>query len=270
MQIVSIGSSSSGNSYIIRTGNKAMVLDAGLSCIKITKALEELGLRTDDVSAILITHEHGDHVKSVRTLAKKCPSANVYASRGTVESCDVFDAIDDERIVLLQSGEEATESDVIIRAFALSHDATEPIGYSVIADGEKLSIVTDTGVITDEIYDEISDASMLVLEANHDEHLLMYGEYPYHLKQRIKSDEGHLSNRAAGELLAELIEERIGDSDTDINPIPVMLAHLSFHNNAPFRARASIEEILEEAGFTRDEHYILTIAAKDEMTFFGE
>lgn len=263
MQIVSIGSSSSGNSYIIRTGNKAMVLDAGLSCIKITKALEELGLRTDDVSAILITHEHGDHVKSVRTLAKKCPSANVYASRGTVDSCDVFDAIEDERIVLLQAGEEATESDVIIRAFALSHDATEPIGYSVIADGEKLSIVTDTGRVTDEIFEEILDASMLVLEANHDEHLLMYGEYPYHLKQRIKSDEGHLSNRAAGELLAELLEGRQ-------SPLPVMLAHLSFHNNAPFRARASIEEILEEAGFTRDEHYTLTIAAKDEMTFFGE
>ena len=263
MQVISIGSSSSGNSYIIKAGGEVMVLDAGLSCIKITRALEELGLGPEDVSAILITHEHGDHVKSVRALAKKCPDAFVYASRGTVESCEVFDSIDDERIIILQAGEEASESDVTIRAFALSHDATEPIGYSVIADGEKLSIVTDTGIVTDEIYEEISDASMLVLEANHDEHLLMYGEYPYHLKQRIKSDEGHLSNRAAGELLAELLEKRQ-------SPLPVMLAHLSFHNNAPFRARASIEEILDEAGFARDEHYSLTIAAKDEMTFFGE
>ena len=266
MQIVSIGSSSSGNSYIIKAGTEVMVLDAGLSCIRITRALEELGLSPEDVSAILITHEHGDHVKSVRTLAKKCPDAYVYASRGTIDNCEVFDAIDDERIVVLRAGEETSDGDVIIRAFALSHDATEPIGYSVIADGEKLSIVTDTGIVTDEIYEEISDASMMVLEANHDEHLLMYGEYPYHLKQRIKSDEGHLSNRAAGELLAELLEERRCDSDGEITPFPVMLAHLSFHNNAPFRARASIEEILEDAGFESGTDYILTIAAKEEMT----
>ncbi len=270
MQIVSIGSSSSGNSYIIQAAGKVMVLDAGLSCIKITRALEELGLGPEDVSAILITHEHGDHVKSVRTLARKCPDALVYASLGTVENCEVFDAIDDERIVLMRAGDEASVDDVLIRAFALSHDATEPIGYSVMADGEKLSIVTDTGIVTGEIYEEISDASMLVLEANHDEHLLMYGEYPYHLKQRIKSDEGHLSNRAAGELLAELLEERQNSSDGGFAPFPVMLAHLSFHNNAPFRARSSIEEILEAAGFTRDEHYTLTIASKEEMTVFGE
>ena len=265
MKIISVGSSSSGNAYIINTGSKVIVLDAGLSCIKITRTLEKLGLGPEDVSAILVTHEHSDHVKSVRTLTNKCTEAFVYASRGTIENCSVFKAIDDERIRIIGAGEEAEDGDVKIRAYSLSHDASEPIGYSVIEGGVKLSVVTDTGVVTDEIYDEISDADMLVLEANHDEHLLMYGEYPYHLKQRIKSDAGHLSNRAAGELLAELLSERSSEG-----PLPVMLAHLSFHNNAPFQARTTIEDTLKEAGFESGKDYILQIASRDEMTSMSE
>ena len=267
MEIFSVGSSSSGNSYIIRAAGKVLVLDAGLSCIKITRALEALGLSTEDVAAILITHEHTDHVKSIRILAKKCSDAVIYASRGTAESCSMFADIDDERISLIAAGEEQSEGDIGIRAFALSHDAREPIGYSICSGDDKLSIVTDTGVITEEIFEEIKDASMLVLEANHDEDLLMYGEYPYALKRRIKSDDGHLSNTAAGEFLADLLREKSEGSTADKSKaFPVMLAHLSFHNNVPFRARATIEDILRESGFEREEDYALTIAAKDELT----
>lgn len=277
MEVISVGSSSSGNSYIIKTESGVIVLDAGLSCIRITRALEAAGLEASDVERILITHEHIDHVKSVRTLAKKCKNALIYVSRGTYESSDCFCDIDESRLRFIEAGEEAEDSEVRIRAFSLSHDAREPIGFSLISGGEKLSVVTDTGIVTDEIYDEIRDADMLVLEANHDEDLLMYGSYPYQVKLRIKSDLGHLSNRAAGELLASLLAGRQGTSgacdksgDTCRAALRVMLAHLSFHNNAPFYARRTVEEILSEHGFERDTHYTLTIASKDEPTYLSD
>ena len=270
INLVSVGSSSSGNSYIIKAGERLIVMDAGLSCIKITRALESLGYEAQDVNDIFITHEHSDHVKSVRTLARKCAGAKVYASRGTVMKCSEFEQIDDDRIVPVKAGDEVRAGELVVKTFALSHDAREPIGFSVSGDGEKLSVVTDTGIVTEEIYDEVRDASMLVLEANHDEDLLMYGEYPYKLKLRIKSDEGHLSNRAAGEMLARLLADRAAEGcaakDGDAEPFPVMLAHLSFHNNAPFRARQTVEEILSENGFERDRDYTLTVAAKEGLT----
>lgn len=278
MEIISVGSSSSGNSYIIKAGDKAIILDAGLSCIKITRALEASGMDVSDVRTILITHEHIDHVRSVRTLAKKCRNATVYVSPGTYKNSNCFDDIDEDRICFIEAGRECLRDDMIIRAFPLSHDAAEPIGFSVIYNDEKLSVVTDTGIVTDDIFEEIKDAGKLVLEANHDEDLLMYGEYPYHVKLRIKSDNGHLSNRAAGELLSSLLDYRNADSNGEKagriygatpeakEPLAVMLSHLSFHNNAPFRARSTIEDILADAGFERDVHYALTIASKDEMT----
>ncbi|MBR0399808.1 MAG: hypothetical protein IJH95_03200, partial [Mogibacterium sp.] len=182
----------------------------------------------------------------------------------------------------------------------ISHDASETLSYTLEYGGEKLAIVTDTGIVTDSIYYAIRDADTLVLESNHDEDLLMFGEYPYSLKMRIKGEYGHLSNRYAGEILAKLLQDRAssGDADknslgslnmpetkqglrpafaqanvTDINyassPLRIMLAHLSFHNNAPFYARTTIEQILKESGFEKGRDYTLTIAAKDEITIFN-
>ena len=168
--------------------------------------------------------------------------------------------------------------------FEISHDAREPVSYTFTCGGEKLAVVTDTGIITDSIYDAIRDADKLVFESNHDEGLLMYGEYPYPVKMRIKSDHGHLSNKYAGEILSKILADRkrvsgkeaaIGpngapDSELQngIAPLDIMLAHLSFHNNAPYYARNTIVPILKESGFEMDEDYTLTIAAKDETTFF--
>jgi phosphoribosyl 1,2-cyclic phosphodiesterase len=144
--------------------------------------------------------------------------------------------------------------------------------------------VTDTGIITDGIYEAIRDAGKLVFESNHDEGLLMYGEYPYPVKVRIKSDHGHLSNKYAGETLARILADRREASRKEVvsgpneapdsglqngaAPLEIMLAHLSFHNNAPYYARNTIVPILKESGFEMDEDYILTIAAKDEITTF--
>lgn len=267
MKIASVGSSSSGNSYIIATANNTIILDVGLPAKRIVEAVYTIGREPEDVDAVLITHEHSDHVKSVRAIGRQCPNAVFYASKGTVDNTPNFQYIDDDRMHFLTAGDEFEPfdtDDVEISSFALSHDAVEPLGFTIRAEGEKLAVVTDCGIITDEIFDEIKDADILIFEANHDEDLLMYGAYPYYLKQRIKSDEGHLSNRAAGELLADVLRHREGGI------LRILLAHLSMNNNVPFRARETIEEILDEAGFEGDVHYTLDIASASELTLFEE
>ena len=259
MRVISVGSSSSGNSYIIQAGGKNLLLDVGLSATKIIDAVNTCGMEAEDIDAVLITHEHIDHVKSIRTIAKKCPNARFYASRGTVESCENFKYVDAERLDLVKRRDCIYLGDVQIRCFGLSHDASEPIGYSVIADGEQLTVVTDTGVITDEIYSEMRNADILVMEANHEENMLMYGDYPYNVKMRIKSDYGHMSNVYAGELLSRILDDRGGSELT------IMLAHLSDKNNTPYQARMTIEDILKENGYARDEDYYLCIAAKEGL-----
>ena len=265
METVSVGSSSSGNSYIIIAGGHTILLDVGLPAKKIKGALEHLGCDPAQVDAVLITHEHIDHVKSVRAVSRCCPEARFYASRGTVEHAQNFCHVAEERLHLMRSGDTAELDDVVLKAFSLSHDAAEPIGFTVEAAGEKLAVVTDSGVITDEIFDAVKDSDQLVFEANHDVDMLMFGEYPYPVKVRIKGDTGHLSNDCAGEVLARVLGYR-----RDMNaqkPLRIMLAHLSFHNNIPLFAKQTVEDRLHESGFTKGGDYVLDVAAKEGLTF---
>ena len=264
IEVISIGSSSSGNSYIIRAGGCNIILDVGLTAKRIITALTDYDISPEDVDAVLVTHEHVDHVRSIRAISRKCSNALFLTSRGTYEHTENFKFVPEERLRIIPAGATEEIGGVSIKAFSLSHDASEPISYTMSFGGEKLGVVTDTGIITDEIYNEISDADMLVFESNHDEDLLLFGEYPYPLKMRIKGDHGHLSNRYAGEILAKIMTER-HDKSLDERPLRIMLAHLSFHNNAPFYARSTVEAILKDNGFARNEDYDLTIAARDEI-----
>ena len=268
IEIVSVGSSSSGNSYIIMTEGRTVLVDAGLPAKKIIGALEHLGTDPADVDAVLITHEHTDHVKSVRAISRKCCNAFFYASRGTVENTAGFCHVPQERVVLLSAGEIVrldNDDDMEFGAFPLSHDAAEPLGFTVTSCGEKLAIVTDTGVVSEEIYAAVRDADMLVFEANHDVDMLMFGEYPYPVKVRIKGEKGHLSNDYAGDVLAYILADRKARQAQE--PLRIMLAHLSFHNNAPLFARQTVEDALVTAGFHKGEDYLLDVAAKEGITF---
>ena len=295
MEIVSAGSSSSGNSYIIIAGQHTIILDVGLPAKKIKGALEHLGCAPEEVGAVLITHEHTDHVKSVRAISRCCMNADFFASRGTVSRAQNFSHVPEERIRLMRSGDSAllrgvrkesgdegpsapdedgsageADGGVVIRAFSLSHDAAEPLGFSVEAGGEKLAVVTDSGIITGEIFEAVKDADQLVFEANHDEEMLMFGEYPYPVKVRIKSDMGHLSNVYAGDVLARILEYRKssqGVRPLGRKPLRIMLAHLSFHNNIPLFAKQTVEDRLAEKGFVKGKDYLLDVAAKEGLTF---
>ena len=266
MEVISVGSSSSGNSYIIKAAGRAIILDAGLPCKKIMAGLEAEGIEPDDVAAVLITHEHIDHVKSVRAVSRKCVNARFYASRGTINAAEGFSYVPEERIVSVSAGESffLDSGDILINTFELSHDADEPLSYSIEADGEKLSVVTDTGVVSDKIYRAINDSDMLVFEANHDVDMLMFGEYPYPVKVRIKGDKGHLSNDSAADVLSRILKER---DRSGPGPLRIMLAHLSFHNNAPLFARQTVEDRLGRDGFMRGEDYLLEVAMKEGLTY---
>lgn len=265
IDITSVGSSSSGNSYIIFAEGLTLVLDVGLTAKKILGALEHFGIDPEEVDAVMVTHEHVDHVRSIRAVSRKCCNAAVYASRGTAENTANFVHVPEERFVPVSAGDCIELGPVKIGVFPLSHDAAEPVGFTVSAGDEKLAVVTDTGIITDEIRSAVCDADMLVFEANHDEDMLMFGEYPYPVKVRIKSDHGHLSNDYAGHELADMLRERRISGCR--KPLRIMLAHLSFHNNAPLFARQTVEDILSAAGFRKGIDYTLEVAAREGLTF---
>ena len=266
MEVISVGSSSSGNSYIITTENSTVIIDVGLPAKRIITTLHQIGRSPEDVEAILITHEHVDHVRSVRAMGRQCPNALFYASKGTVENTDAFQYIDNERIIIVTAGEEIGMSEAIANTFPLSHDAVEPIGYTISADDIIVSVVTDCGVITDDIYNAVKSSDIILLEANHDENMLIYGEYPYSLKVRIKSDYGHLSNSCAGDALTRILDDRKKEMTGRMDLLRIMLTHLSFHNNAPYFARQTVEEKLEQCGYKKGDDYLLEIASKDEIT----
>ena len=175
MEFYTLASSSAGNAALVCHNDTHLLIDAGISCRRITQSLAVLDLTLDDLDGILITHEHIDHVRGLVTLAKKCP-APLYATFGTAAA--------------IQYPEPR------LRAFAT---------------GGSLAVLTDTGFVTDEAHDAALGADMLLLESNHDVVMLKNGGYPYYLKQRILSEYGHLSNDAAAEFAIECV--RAGTSD---------------------------------------------------------
>ena len=272
MKVISVGSGSSGNSFIVKSDTACIIVDAGISAKRTIKALRENEICTEDVLAIMITHEHIDHVKSIKTLANKLENATVYASEGTICASSEIGKLDERRVEAISAGDCIVIENTMIKTFNLSHDAAEPIGYSISEKGIKVSIITDTGTITDEIYNEISSSDMIVLEANHDENILMYGDYPYGLKMRILGDLGHLSNYTAANTLCDYLREYYSKINMSYDKkqsgikLPlIMFAHLSEKNNAPLYVRKTIDTMLKERGFLRGVHYNMEIAVKDEV-----
>ncbi|MBR0373922.1 MAG: MBL fold metallo-hydrolase [Mogibacterium sp.] len=266
LKIISIGSSSSGNSYLITSGRTNLLLDVGLTGRVIKSALAGFGLCAKDINGLFVTHEHIDHIRSLRMMARECADAQIVTSRGTRNACPAFEFIAPDRLKLVQSQSELVIGDIYARAFSLSHDAAEPVGFSFSSGGESLTVVTDTGVVTDEIFYEIAGADKLVLEANHEVSVLEVGPYPYMLKRRILSDVGHLSNEAAGNALARAVDLRVDKVKAGQDPIHVMLAHLSTTNNTPDNARLTVKDVLREHGFAAGNDYLLNIAAKSDIT----
>lgn len=283
LRFCSFASGSTGNCYLVRSDDTALLVDCGISGKRIVEALGGRGLDPRDISGVLITHEHTDHTQSIRVVSKKADNAGFYATRGTIKA--LSDRVPLERFTPIRRTDAFTIGDIDVRSFGLFHDASEPVGYSFTAGGRTLSIVTDTGIVTDGIYDAIKDSDALVLEANHEVNILRAGPYPYELQQRILSDFGHLSNVTAGEVICRILDDRKDRADrergsadigsrsadddsmqTEEHDIPyVLLAHISRHNNTPYQAELTVQNILFEHGYLPDRDIRMSTASYNEI-----
>ena len=236
MEFYTIASSSAGNAALVCHEDTHILIDAGVSCRRITQSLAALDLTLHDIDAILITHEHIDHVRALGTLQKKC-AVPLYASRGTAAALD-YPA---ERVHAFTPGDAFTVGSLRALPFRTSHDARESVGYRIESGDGSLAVLTDTGCITDEAHDLALGADTLLLEANHDVEMLTTSPYPYPLKRRILGEYGHLSNEAAAEFAVECV--RAGTSD-------ILLAHLSGENNTPSLAEYAVGRALQARGLS--------------------
>ena len=237
----SISSGSSGNCYMIRSENTVLLVDAGISGKRTREGLQSVGTDPSEVSALLITHEHSDHVKSLRILRKQLPQIVSYSNFETWEA--VKDVVGEDRHIAFDSGERFMIGDIEVRSFATHHDSAGAVSYSFIHDGKQISILTDTGYVCDRIFDEIKDSDLIALEANHDVNVLQMGRYPYYVKRRILGDGGHLSNEAAADCITRMIQE-----EPECKRRRVLLAHLSKENNSPEMALLTVKNKLSEEG----------------------
>jgi len=230
MQCIALASGSKGNCLYIEGESSSLLVDAGLTRREVLTRLHAAGKAVDSIAAILVTHEHIDHISAVMPLARRL-AVPVYATGGTL--VDLLDSNcvhrDPVRAVRIDYGEDFRVGEFSVRAFAVSHDAREPCGFTIRNGDLTLGCCTDTGMVTDHMVENLSRCDGLVLESNHCLQMLKEGPYPESLKRRIRSRRGHLSNDDAAECINSLC--------TQVHSI--LLAHLSEVNNTPAKALAS-------------------------------
>ncbi|MBR5128972.1 MAG: MBL fold metallo-hydrolase [Firmicutes bacterium] len=256
-----LASSSKGNSYIIKSEETFLLVDVGISGNKIKDIFKFMNISKRDIKGILITHEHSDHIKGVSKTLTFTEDCTVYCSKGTKDAIiDKVYNMTEENTRVVSAGETFMAGDIEVTAFSVSHDASEPLAYSFKKNGKKISIVTDTGIVTDEIQEAIADSDILALESNHEVNILLYGRYPYNIKRRILSDYGHLSNEASGKCLCDFLKNLNGSK------VPhVCLAHLSQENNTPEQAVLTIRNVLEEEDFYIGKNLRLEVLGAEEV-----
>ena len=239
MRLWMLGSGSKGNAVLVESGDTRVLIDAGFSARRIAERLGQIGVAPQSISALLLTHEHRDHVSGVATAVKRW-GWPVHATAGTVRGAGAL--LEGATTHLLTPGVALSIGALQLEPFRTSHDALEPVGYvaTSICGGTRAAIVTDLGRATDEVRAATRHVDVLVVESNHDEGLLESGPYPWHLKKRVGGSHGHLSNRAAGELTTGCLHKGLQQ---------VVLAHLSETNNSPAVAHESMQRALQRARF---------------------
>lgn len=235
LSICVLASGSKGNAIYISDGQTAILMDAGLSGIEIRRRMEAARLNIEDLKAIVVSHEHSDHVRGVGVLARRY-DLPVYMTKGTAAAAaDQLGRID--QLHHFDIGRTFAINDLVVHPFATCHDASDPAGFTVAQNGRKIGIATDLGVATGMVKQHLKACSLLVLEANHDPVMLTEGPYPWPLKQRIQSRNGHLSNQDSRDLLGEIKHQGL---------CHVILAHLSETNNTPEKALESVHQAVEK------------------------
>ncbi|WEK56424.1 MAG: MBL fold metallo-hydrolase [Candidatus Cohnella colombiensis] len=240
-----LASGSTGNATVIQSDEATVLVDVGLSGKKIDELMKGRGVSGQDLDAILVTHEHSDHIKGLGAFARK-HSLPVYANEKTWAAMQrLIGDIPDAQRFIMPADSVVEFADLRVESYAISHDAAEPVGYCFQADGAKLSLATDLGYVSDKVMRQLQQSDVLVLESNHDINMLRMGRYPWNIKRRILGDTGHLSNEAAGEALCSLLSEKTKR---------VYLAHLSQEHNMMDLAKLTVNNVLEENGLFYHKH----------------
>lgn len=257
IKFCSLYSGSSGNCYYINIDGNRILLDAGKSLKKIREALEGLDENIENIDAILITHEHSDHIQGLKMLCKK-HDINIYMTDKTKSEIQcLVDTINEENIVTFKAGDKFDIGCANIKSVKISHDAIDPVMYTFKDKNDnKIAVFTDVGEITDTILENIKGSKLAVIEANYEENLLRLSRYPSYLKKRIMGKYGHLSNEEAGFLAKELVKN---------GTKKILLGHLSRENNTEIIAYQTIqnelnflkEELEEEIDFNLIEVQVL-------------
>jgi len=227
-----LASGSKGNAIYISDGFTAILIDAGLSATEIKRRLKSRGLNPRDLSAILVTHEHSDHIQAVGVLSRQL-KLPIYLSRSIEKKLSSGNSLHEIRT--FNSGSTFQINNLAVHPFAVSHDAADPVGFTIGQNGSRIGVATDLGTVTPHVKENLKHCHLLILEANHDPDMLINGPYPWYLKRRIQSRSGHLSNGQSKRLLMELQHKGLEH---------VILAHLSQTNNAPQKVLAEVSEAL--------------------------
>jgi phosphoribosyl 1,2-cyclic phosphodiesterase len=249
-------SGSRGNAAYIQAGDVRLLVDAGVSCARLSQALQQVGCEPSRLDGILISHEHTDHIAGLDLFATKY-GLKVYTNSETWAEIA-------PRLTRLPQGSRVvvdTNSDFCIRGMNIEtyekpHDAVRSLGFGFYCGGERGAVVTDIGHMPAKLLSRLMGCKLLLIESNYDEQMLLYGKYPEMLKRRIYGRNGHLSNKACGETLQKLVAAGAKQ---------VALMHLSEENNTPDRAFGTVEHILSSDGFKVGRDVRLLVARQDEI-----
>ena len=235
-----LASGSRGNSTVIESSQARILVDVGISCRETFKRLKSIGFDPRSLSAILITHEHSDHVNGLATLAKKL-NVPVFMTGATHQAWarsqrdEAGELPKLQKLEIFSAGRSFQIADVTVTAFTIPHDAADPVGFTFRAEGTKVAIATDLGYVPASVCDHLRKCDVLIIESNHDLEMLRVGPYPWSVKQRVMSRVGHLSNESLAQFFA---------SGYDKSASYIVLAHLSEQNNHPEVARKAAEDAL--------------------------
>lgn len=240
-----LASGSTGNAFYIESNKEKLLVDAGLSGKQMDKLFDEVQVSPADLSGILVTHEHSDHIKGLGIIARKY-NLPIYANQKTWNAMErSIGKLSLDQKFVFNMEEVKTFGDIDVESFGVSHDAAEPMFYVFRHGGKKVALVTDLGYVSERIKKTIEGADAYVFESNHDVGMLRMGRYPWSVKRRILGDSGHVSNEDCGLALTDVI---------DNNTKRIYLAHLSKDNNMKDLARMSVDNILRERGIEVELH----------------
>ena len=257
LKVCSLYSGSSGNATLIAGNNSKILIDCGVSAKAVESALYNVGVRPESIKGIFITHEHSDHIKGVGIMSRKY-GRPVYANAKTWESMQ--EKVGDLSLACCRevtNGSQMLIDDLCISNFKTSHDTVDPIGYTVECENKKVSIVTDTGVVTNSILNAIMGSQLVLLESNYDKKMLSECTYPAMLKNRISSTKGHLSNEDCAATILKLLSSNIKY---------ILLSHLSKESNTPEIAYCTVKSILEENNVYIGNDVMVDMTYRDRST----